>query len=239
MSEVLIFGGTTEGRLLAEFCFSHGIPAATSVATETGRSLLGNCRVLVGRLNAAEMTALLTGDPWRMVIDATHPYAAEATRNIRLACTAAHIPCYRLVREQETVSGTCVSSMEELLPLLQKIPGNILSTLGSSSVPALADFRERLWVRILPSAKPDVLPFLPETHILTGQGRFSVADNIAHIRQTNAAVLLTKESGTAGGYAEKVQAAESCGIQLITLVRKPETGFTLEEIEKLLTEGSP
>lgn len=238
MSEVLIFGGTTEGRLLAEFCFSHGIPAVTSVATETGRSLIGKCRVLVGRLNAAEMTALLTGNSWRMVVDATHPYAAEATRNIRLACTAAHIPCYRLVREQETVSGTCVSGMEALLPLLKKSPGNILSTLGSSAVPALTDFRERLWVRVLPSAKPNVLPFLPETHILTGQGRFSVTDNIAHIQQSNAAILLTKESGAAGGYAEKVQAARICGIQLITLVRKPEIGCTLEEIEKILTEGS-
>ena len=40
MSEVLIFGGTTEGRLLAEFCAAKGIRAAVSVTTGYGAELL-------------------------------------------------------------------------------------------------------------------------------------------------------------------------------------------------------
>ena len=54
MSEVLIFGGTTEGRMLAEFCDFKMIPAAVSVTTEYGAGLLPQSeyiRELVGNLD--------------------------------------------------------------------------------------------------------------------------------------------------------------------------------------------
>ena len=43
MCDILIFGGTTEGRQLAEFCAGHGINACISVATEYGAELLPHC----------------------------------------------------------------------------------------------------------------------------------------------------------------------------------------------------
>ena len=62
LKKLLIFGGTTEGRLLAEFCGRHDIPAAVSVATDYGSEILPEFRtvlVLQGRKNADKIRNLL------------------------------------------------------------------------------------------------------------------------------------------------------------------------------------
>ena len=90
MSRILIFGGTTEGRLLAQALSRRGVSAAVSVATELGAeelSGLPGITSLVGRKTAEEMAALLSG--YDKCVDATHPYAREVSANIRSACRSA------------------------------------------------------------------------------------------------------------------------------------------------------
>lgn len=101
MSEVLIFGGTTEGRELAEFCEEQHIPAAVSVATEYGRELLSELRevrILEGRLSEREMEEMLCSGRYSLVLDATHPYAAAVTEAIQRACSVSGVPLLRVLR---------------------------------------------------------------------------------------------------------------------------------------------
>ncbi len=241
MSELLIFGGTTEGRALAEFCAKHRIPADVSVTTDYGAALLPEgVTVHTKQLTCEEMRTLLQDLGTRLVVDATHPYAQEATRNIRTACEAEAVRYLRLLRESTPIPGETVPDLEALVERLNRQDGMILSTLGSRSLPALTqvrDFRERLWLRLLPAesvrAQCESLGY-PADHIIWGKGPFSVEENIAHIRQSKAVLLVTKESGTAGGYPEKIAAAEACGIPTLTLLRTPETGYTLQEICTIL-----
>lgn len=241
MSEVLIFGGTTEGRKLAEFCAESGIRAAVCVTTEYGASLLpeGIC-VLSRSRDAAEMQTLMRERGTRLCVDATHPYAKEATQNIRLACEKSGVRYVRLLRETVQVAGETVHDLTALVERLNRQDGVILSTLGSRSLPALTGvqgYAERLWLRLLPAeetaAQCEALGF-PAAHILWGRGPFSVAENIAHLRQSGAALLVTKESGRTGGYPEKLAAAEHCGIPTLTLVREQEEGLTLAAVTALL-----
>ena len=241
MSEVLIFGGTTEGRLLAEYCLSIGLSADISAATEYGGSLLpGEMKVYTGRLSAAEMTKLLERSNYYAVIDATHPYAVEVSHNIRIACTAAQTAYYRLIRDPEPVVGESVKNMAQMISLLNLSEDPILSTLGSKSAEALTavkDFSSRIWLRMLPSDSIretcTALGYAPD-HLILKRGPFGTAQNIAHIRQSGARILLTKESGKAGGYPEKAAAAAVCGIRMITLCRPKETGCTMAEIKEIL-----
>ena len=243
MSELLLFGGTTEGRELAEFCASQAIPADVCVTTDYGAALLPEgVTIHTGRLTTDEMHALMQTLGTRLVIDATHPYAQEATRSIRAACESAGIPYLRLLRQSAEITGETVPDMPALIARLNRQEGVILSTLGSKSIPHLTqvrDFRERLWLRLLPAesvrTQCEALGF-PVAHILWGKGPFTIEENIAHIRQSAAALLVTKESGTAGGYPEKTAAARRCGIPVLTLLREPETGYTLQEIEHILLE---
>ena len=242
MCRLLIFGGTTEGRELAEYCAGKGVIADVSVATDYGASLLPEgVKVLCGRRDSEQMIQLInTG--YSAVVDATHPYAVEATENIRRACAETGTEYLRLIRRSSVSYGKTVRDMDELITMLNSTTGKVLSTLGSKSLSALTgvkDFRERIYVRVLPSA--DILEQYrelgyDEAKVILEKGPFSVEQNVEHLRESAAVILLTKESGATGGYPEKAEAARLCGAEMITLVRPPENGCSFEEIIKIIEE---
>ena len=79
--ELLLFGGTGEGRALAEWHRDEGIPVTVCVATAYGSTLLPpGVEAHTGRLDRAGMEALMVRRPYTCVIDATHPYAVEVPR---------------------------------------------------------------------------------------------------------------------------------------------------------------
>ena len=89
MYKVLVFAGTTEGYEICRFLADHKIETKGFVATEYGsKSLTENefLTVQTGRLDAADMEEVFLQEKPEMVLDATHPYAAEVTVNIRTAC---------------------------------------------------------------------------------------------------------------------------------------------------------
>ena len=117
---ILILGGTTEGRLLARELSRRGLPAWVSVATPLGAeelSGLPGITPLVGRKTEGEMAALLRG--FSRCVDATHPYAAEVSANIRAACAEAGVPLRRLLRAPgDSFMGIRVDAPEEAASLL-------------------------------------------------------------------------------------------------------------------------
>lgn len=241
MCKVLIFGGTTEGRELAEYCAAMGISALSSVTAEYGAKLLpeGAC-VTVGRLDSHGMAALI-GQKFSFVIDATHPYAVEASANIKAACEQVGVKYHRVVREENIPEyGEEVGNTDELVERLNLLPGTILSTLGSKEAAALtrvSDYSERVWLRILPNLEnieTCVSLGFDREKIIAEKGPFTLEQNIGHIKKSGAAVLVTKNSGTAGGYPEKSAAARECGITLITIGRPRENGISLDEMKALI-----
>ena len=114
-SELLIFAGTTEGRELAECLDQQGVPAHICVATDYGATLLREHtsihQIHVGRLDAEAMAALIREFGIRRVVDATHPYAVEATRNIENACQQTETAYLRW--ERESISTGDLDETEE------------------------------------------------------------------------------------------------------------------------------
>ena len=89
---ILIFAGTTEGRILAGYASAHSVRCFVSVATDYGKSLIGhleNITLLTGRMDEEEMERFIEENDIRLVIDATHPFARAVTINIRSACEKA------------------------------------------------------------------------------------------------------------------------------------------------------
>lgn len=233
---ILIFGGTTEGRVLADRANALGAEVTVSVATLLGAEELAGVdgvRVLTGRLDRSGMEALLPR--FDLCVDATHPYAVQATANIHTACETAGVPLRRLLRPASKTEGVVqVESCAQAAEFLSGTQGNVLLTTGSKELSAFARLeRERLFARVLPTHEGlsacEGLG-LPHSHILALQGPFSQKLNEAMLEQYRIAWLVTKDGGQAGGFGEKLAAAHNAGAGLVLVERPPDEGDGLEEI---------
>lgn len=109
MKKLLIFGGTAEGRRLCEYLQDRKIRHTVCVATEYGEEVLGQSeytQILCGRLDVQEMEALIRDGGYGIVVDATHPYAAVVSGNVRAACRNAAVPYLRYLRPGSSAAAT-------------------------------------------------------------------------------------------------------------------------------------
>ena len=242
---ILLFGGTSEGRELAEWLSGEGFGLTLCVATEYGASLvpeLPGLEVHTGRLDRSGMEQLLAGGGFDRVVDATHPYAVEATKNIRAAAARAGVKYRRLLRAPSPLpEGALVfAGAAEAARELARTEGNVLLTTGAKELGAFSPIApERCYPRVLPTQEGIAAceaAGVPHRNIIAMQGPFSRALNEALIQQFEIRWLVTKDGGAAGGFAEKVQAAQSTGAQLVVLRRPPEQGQTAQEILNLCKE---
>ncbi len=234
--KLLIFGGTTEGRRLSHLLAQRGAQVTVSVATDYGKEEQGDgdgVSVLTGRLDAEQMARLLSG--FELCIDATHPYAVEATANIRAACEQAGVPCRRLLRRDGgQADGFFCDSAAEAAQYLEGREGRILLTTGAKEVSVFSRLGpDRLYPRVLPShagISACEEAGIPHRNILAMQGPFSEELNTALLRQFQITYLVTKDGGPTGGFPEKVRAARAAGAELVIIRRPEEQGETFDEI---------
>ena len=222
---IVVFSGTTEGRDFSRAAAALGIAVTVSVATDLGAEEQGQApgiTVHSGRLLPGAMAELLQGAA--LCVDATHPYAVEATKNIRAAANAAGVEYHRLLRAASTLpAGSVVlGSAAQAAQYLAATQGNVLLTTGAS-----------LYPRVLPTVAGITAcegAGIPHRNIIAMQGPFTLELNLALMQQFHIRYLVTKDGGRAGGFAEKAQAAAQSGAALVVLRRPEECGETAEEI---------
>lgn len=198
---VLLFGGTTEGRELAARLAGRGQRTILCVATDYGREvlepeLLANpcLDVRIGRMDAEEMRHLILEEEPGLVVDATHPYADQVTRNVREACEKTgreYLRCLR-PRSGEESSGDMglrsgekslgdmrprsgaespeggvvrVPSVQAAVEWLAVRDGNILVTTGSKELAAFSQLPD-----FATRVYARVLPTLPSLSACLDQG---------------------------------------------------------------------
>lgn len=233
MCKVCVFAGTSEGRELIENLAGRGAEITACVATEYGEVLLGehpDVRVLAGRMDESEMAALMRREAFDVVVDATHPYADVVTENIAAACREAGAPYLRLLRESSLAAsdGVFVPDVAACAAYLEGTQGNILLTTGSKQLPAFcgdAALRSRIYARVLPmqaSLQTCANCGIAPDHIIAMQGPFDEELNLAMLRATKARYMVTKDTGSAGGYGAKIAAARRAGAQAVVIGRPPQ-----------------
>lgn len=244
-NKLCIFAGTTEGRVLAEGLSEQPLSVTVCVATEYGETLLPkaeNLTVHTGRMDRGEMEAFFRREDFALVVDATHPYAEQVTENIEAACVSSGTEYLRLLREAGGAAedGVYVESPQAAADYLAGTRGNILLTTGSKELSFFAGLADRVYARVLPME--DSLRLcreagIPSKRILAMQGPFSREMNETMLSLTQAAYLVTKDSGAAGGFQEKAAAARARGCRLVIIGRpKQKAGRSYEETLALLKE---
>lgn len=239
---LLLFAGTGDGRLLAEHLAALPLQLTVSVATEYGHELLlglpASCRVVVGRLDEPGMRDLMKETDCAVVVDATHPYAAQASATIRAAAAAVGKEYIRLLRRAgEEAGAVYVDSPAAAAAALTDGDGAVLLAIGSKHLEAFTlvpRFADRMFPRVLPmeeSLRECIRLGYRRSHIIAMQGPFGVEMNLALMRHYAIRHLVTKDGGSAGGFPEKMRAAAEAGVRVVVIGRPAhEEGMNVDAI---------
>ena len=245
MKRILIFSGTTEGRRITEFLDGRNVKVYVSAATEYGKECTGeheNAEVFFGRMDQKQMAEMIKEKQIDLVIDATHPFAQLVTGEIRRACEISGVQYLRCLREEmEAVPDEAdrviwAQSVEDAVEYLQNTEGKILITTGSKELKEytkIGNYQERCFARVLSTKaamEESVRLGFEGKHLIAMQGPFSEEMNLALLHQTRARYFVTKESGKAGGFEEKLKAAKKAGAVLIVIGRPQERGRSVQEV---------
>lgn len=260
---ILVLGGTSEtGVLLRELCLPLPSAAAQTVllCTATQEELSvpqevwqsGRAARRCGRLDQPALEALLRETGAGLAVCAVHPYAVEARENLLAAAAACAVPCLVYLRPGSEAAdeypGLCLrraagheQAAATAVELAQARSGGILLTTGSRHVREYAVAARaggvRVVARVLDCAESRRAleeAGIPASAAVFGKGPFSVADNCRHLREHSAAVLVSKDSGDAGGLGDKLEAARICGSAVVLVERPAFTGRAYRTIADLV-----
>ena len=261
MDKIIIFGGTTEGRTLSEALSRASVYHTVSVTSDYGNSLITPnefAEVLTGRMDRDGIVAFLKNreyGPYDIVVDATHPYATDVTSNIKAAvsdtgCILIHVRRSGAEggrNDRDDVQNDKLRIYDgpaACFAALDDTKGNILLTTGSKELALYRDTvsvntLHRTYVRVIPSV--DSLKLCEDSgiepsRIIAMQGPFGVGINEALIEQFGIRHMVTKQSGTAGGYDDKIKACDQSGITC-HVIRRPadDDGVSVAEAYNMIT----
>ncbi|MFI0806565.1 cobalt-precorrin-6A reductase [Streptomyces echinatus] len=223
-AHVLILGGTTEARRLADDLAARpGVRVTTSLAGRVARPGAVAGEVRIGGFGGAQGLAdwLRTHDVDALV-DATHPFAETITANAARAAAATGVPAVVLRRPGwRRAPGDHWYDVPSLAGAAEALPGLgrrvFLSTgrLGLAAFAHLADLHF-----VVRSVDPPGPPLPPDTELVLARGPFTVADETRLLRAHRIEVLVTKDSG-GEATAAKLTAARDLGLPVVVVRRPP------------------
>jgi len=233
-ASVWVFSGTSDGNALAAELARNGHHVTVSAASEYGRELVeGNYPGLAirsGRMGVEARRRELRETGATAVVDATHPFATEISSQLIGLAGELNIP---YVRYERPVAGSAQPAihcrdMEAAAAEAIRRGNRIFLATGTKDLPAFLKHPlapEQEWfARIAPD--PDSLERALGLGVSRGnlcamQGPFSREFNETLWRNWGIDCVVTKESGEAGGFQAKADAAQALGIPLVVVQRPP------------------
>ncbi len=223
--KLLLLGGTSEATRLARAAAQMpGVATVLSLAGRTSKAAPSPVPVRVGGFGGIDGLAhYLVQESVDIVVDATHPFAAQISNNAIAACAKANVPLLAIERPpwRRTDRDTWIehATAEDTIAALPDAPSTVFSALGRSAIPLLcAKPQHRYVIRVVdPSAPPAELP---EAIIISARGPFRAEDDIALFREYRIARVLAKNAGGDAAYS-KIEAARALQLP-VHIVKRPD-----------------
>lgn len=224
MTKVLVLGGTSEARTLAEMLDGDPrIDVVTSLAGRVRELVLPQGETRVGGFGGADgLAEWIARESVDVLVDATHPFAAQISVSARVAADASRIPLVQLIRPswlpEQGDSWTPVSSTDEAATLVESVADRAFLTIGRQGVGSFAR-NERTWFLVRSIDAPG--PSIPPNHeLLLARGPFETTGEKDLMVSRGIDVLVSKNSGGAMTEA-KLAAARDLGIPVVMIARPP------------------
>lgn len=225
-ARVLLLGGTTEGRRLADALSDlQGLPVTSSLAGRVARPAMPAGQVRVGGFGGVDgLVAWLREHDVAAVVDATHPYAATMSEHAAQACSRTGVPLLRLQRpgwiQRPGDDWRRVSNLTTAAREVDELGRRAFLTIGRQEVAAFAGVDAWCLVRAIQAPDP---PLPRRCEVLLARGPFDLAAEREILRRWEIDVLVSKDSG-GEATAAKLEAARECGIAVVLVDRPPVPG---------------
>lgn len=241
---VLILGGTTEARLLAQALAPARDPAyrvTTSLAGRVASPVLPPGEVRIGGFGGAEGLAdWITAHGVTRLVDATHPFAERMSFNAAGARDRTGVPLLALRRPGWTPgpgdTWTFADSLAEAAGALPSLGTRAFLTTGRTGLPAFAHLTGT-WF-LVRSVDPPAGPRPPHLDVLLDRGPFTLEGERELLSRHRIDVVVTKDSG-GSATAPKLAAAREAGLPVLVVRRPPvpagvpEAGSVAEALRRL------
>ncbi|MCM1311551.1 MAG: cobalt-precorrin-5B (C(1))-methyltransferase CbiD [Bacteroides sp.] len=235
---LLIFGGTTEGRLAAEVAEESGRCFFYSTKGELQQIALHHGKRLSGVMTKDDMVAFCRDNDICCIVDAAHPFAENLHLSIAEASLQLSIPVIRLQRSfghKVEDAVYCAGYNDAVTRLLSHGVRRLLALSGANTIAKLKPFWQSVdtFFRILPRKESIDLAKkqgFPESNLIYYKGDMAanslptVEEELAVMSSVCPDAIITKESGESGGFAAKVEAARRMGIKIF-VVSHPQTSI--------------
>ncbi|MCC0638196.1 MULTISPECIES: precorrin-6A reductase [unclassified Clostridioides] len=230
---ILILGGTSDSLAICDMINElENQSYVLSVTTEYGKELAQKHtnNIVLGKLGKEEMLRFIKDNHIARIIDATHPYAVEVSKNAITCAKLSNIEYIRferksLIEEINYDNKFIVDTIEEACKIANKIGKNIFIGTGSKNLNRFVEgiSNKNLVVRVLPASEV-ILSCeklgLNADNIVAMKGPFSQCINEETYKHYDVDLVITKESGVAGGFLEKVNACKNLNIPVVIIKRE-------------------
>ncbi|KRR02220.1 cobalt-precorrin-6X reductase [Bradyrhizobium jicamae] len=234
----LILGGTSDANLFADAAARAGLDAIYSYAGRTRAPTGQSLPTRVGGFGGASgLAEYIRREGITHLVDATHPFAAEMSRNAVAACEATRTPLIALEREPWVkVPGDNwieVADITSAVAALPKNPARVLLAIGRQHIKAFSTKPQHVYTLRFVDAAEGPLPF-PHADVIVSRGPFNFAGELEMICSRGIEWIVARNSGGMGARA-KIDAARGFGLPVV-MVSRPELPARLrvESVAKVM-----
>jgi len=207
-------------RALAE----RGVAGTVSFAGRVERPLRQPLPQRIGGYGGPKgLEAFLRARGITHVVDATHPFAAQMSRNAVAACAATGTPLIALTRPPwEPVAGdrwTRVPDIAGAVAALDRSALRVMLAVGRIHLPDFASNPQHDYLMRMVDPPAGPLPF-PKAEVVVDRGPFDASADRALMERHGTELVVSKNAGGTGAYA-KIAAARALGLPVVMIDRPP------------------
>jgi len=250
MMRVLLLGGTTEASEIGRELAAAGVAGVYSYAGRTATPVAQPLATRVGGFGGVDgLAEYIRQERITHVIDATHPFASQISRNAVAACTKTSTPLIAYLREAWVAAPgdtwQHVATVEDAAAALPDHPARIFLAIGRQHLNPFAAQPQHFYLLRLVDAPQTALP-LPDVEIVLARGPFIVEGDLALLRDHRITHVVARNAGGEGAKA-KLDAARALGLPVIMIDRPsldltnlPErrTAQNVDQIMRWLTQSA-
>jgi precorrin-6A/cobalt-precorrin-6A reductase len=236
---ILILGGTTEARKLAQAISPRRrYEVLLSLAGRTENPSAQPVPVRIGGFGGAEgLGSFLKDGKFDLLIDATHPFAARMSANAAVAARIAGVSVFAVRRAEWAPQPGDVwipaMNIPEAIAALGPTPRRVFLATGRQEAHSAEAAPQHFYlIRSVDPVVPQIA--VADVHYVLDRGPFELENEIALLEEHRIDAIIAKNSGGSATYA-KIEAARHLGIEVILVTRAPAPDMmTVDTVEAAL-----